>query len=1005
MSSHLTGLYSLILIIGFGPLFAQANEPGMSNLDRDVIAILSDKCFQCHGPDEATREAELRLDTFEGATTDLGGYAAIVPADVDNSFLLDRIEDEDDPMPPIDSKLALTPNEKQMLREWIESGAPYDAHWSFTPPMRPEVPAIDGVSNPIDAFVGQRLRDEGLAFSPETTPEKLIRRITLDLTGLPPTLLEVDEFVVDYERRGDAALEEHIDRLMASPRYGETMALPWLDAARFADTDGYQYDGPRHQWRWRDWVIGAYNSNMPFDQFTIEQLAGDLLPDATLDQHIATGFNRNHRYNSEAGLVVEEFLLENAVDRVDTTSTLWMGLTVGCARCHDHKYDPFSQREYYQLIAYFNSVPEAGRAIKNGNSEPTIVAPTAEQQLQLAEKQRVYQESLAALSPGERPQQGGILIDRKIALHYKLDVSPAEHATRRGNVTFESNALVLDGAAMLELGGQPKELPLRANTPFSISFWLRPDSLADCVILSRQNPGSTRPGVEVAISEGRLRFDLVTRWVAGTGRTTAREPLIEGEWVHVAITNDGSQSANGQLIYLNGERVDTEVTLNTNSNVGGVNQNRPLVIGGGIRPGAAKFTGAIRDVRLYKTNLWPEEIEILGATYGGPKRQRFSRIKMTDSYGAYVKAREDLERFRKTLPNVMVMKELAQPKPTFVRTRGVYHQLGERVERDVPRVFPAMDDAFPKDRLGFAMWLVSGEHPLTGRVAVNRYWQKLFGTGLVKTAEDFGVQGEPASHPELLDWLAIEFVEREWNVQEMLKLMMMSRTYRQRSLVTSELLELDPENRLLARASRLRLTGQAIRDQSLFASGLLVERIGGPSVSPYQPREMWAEMSMGMRYKQSQGDDLYRRSLYTIWKRTVAPPAMAVFDSADREACWVKRRETNTPLQALTLMNETGFVESARHLGERMLVEGDGDPIGFGFRLLTSRNSSERERRLLELALEEFRVEFAASPERATALLSIGESETSGDHDTVEWAALTALANLLLNLDEVITRE
>ena len=972
----------------------------------DILPILSDKCFICHGPDEKTLEADLRLDSFEGATRDLGGYAALVPGDPDKSELFFRILDTEDPMPPTKSKLTLSTVEIDLLRQWIEQGGEYSEHWAFVKPERPSVPKGDYGPHPIDAFIGARLEKENLRFAKETEPERLIRRVTLDLTGLPPTWEEIDAFVSAYEKQGEPAYEALVDRLLRSPRYGETMALPWLEAARFADTDGYQFDGPRHQWRWRDWVIEAYNNHMPFDQFTIEQLAGDLLPNATLDQVIATGFNRNHRYNSEAGLVVEEFLLENAVDRVDTTSTLWMGLTMGCARCHDHKYDPISQKDYYRLIAFFNSVPEAGRAIKQGNSEPVILAPTREQQKELAKKEQALAKARAALKPGDKPQQGGALIDRKLVSRYEWTAIPEKGATMSGTPVIENDALVLDGESDILLSGQAKALTFRANSRFSIAFWVKPEEGGEGVLLSRQKGGSTRPGIEVALVEkGRLRFDLISRWRAGVGRVTTRDAIPAGKWSQVTITVDGEQSANGQHIYLDGERVEVVVADNTNSNVGGVSEKEPLRIGSGIRPGAKKFAGAIRDLRLYQTDLWSEEIALLAAPYGGDRRKEFSRIKTTPSYAAYVKAREELESYQRSLPDLMVMKDASEPKPTFVRNRGVYDDYGEKVERGVPGQLPPLDEGLPRNRLGFAKWLVSGEHPLTARVAVNRYWQKYFGTGLVKTAEDFGIQGEKPSHPDLLDWLATEFVKSGWDVAGMQKLLVTSRTYRQDSRLTSHLREIDPDNRLLARGPRMRLTGQAIRDQALFVSGLLVEEIGGPSVSPYQPENLWAEMSMGMKYKPSKGKDLYRRSLYTIWKRTVAPPAMAAFDAADREACWVNRKETNTPLQALALLNEPGFVESARNLAVRVVREGGEDRLGFAFRTVTSRAPTPEERQVLEAALSEYSKSFEGNPVEAKALLSVGESPLPKDLPVEEIAAWTAMANTLLNLDETITRK
>ena len=974
-----------------------AEDPKIVEFNRDVRPILSENCFFCHGQDPETRKADLRLDTKEGL---LGTISANQP---NRSELLDRIfhDDPDEIMPPPDSTRSLSKSQKEILKKWIQQGAVWEAHWSFVPPRRSEVKD----KHPIDFFIERKLKVNGLNFSAEASPEKLIRRLTLDLTGVPPTLLEIDSFLAAWKVDHDTAYKAVVDRLIDSPRYGETMATPWLDAARFADTDGYQYDGPRHQWRWRDWVIEAYNRNMPFDQFTIEQLAGDLLPEPTLDQMIATGFNRNHRYNSESGLVVEEFLLENAVDRVDTTTTLWMGLTMGCARCHDHKYDPISQKDYYQLIAFFNSVPEAGRAIKNGNSEPTILAPTRKQQIELTAKQAAFRQAKAALKPGQTTQSGGLLIDRKIAHHYPLKTLPDKNATAKGNPNFRDGALMLDGKSTVLIGEQAKNVSLRANQRFTFAFWIRPDSRKDSVVLSRQKGGSTRPGVELAfVDEGRLQFDLISRWVAGVGRTRTVKPLTAGQWTHVAISNDGSQSANGQLIYLDGQRADVETDYNTNSNVGGVTTKEPLRIGSGLRPGSANFAGALRDLRIYQTELWPEEIEILAAEHGGPRRVAFSKVKMTPQYAKYVDAREELERFQRTLPDLMVMKDASPPKPTHIRKRGVYNAYGDIVQRDVPASLPPMDESLPRNRLGFAQWLVSPEHPLTARVAVNRYWQKYFGIGLVKTSEDFGAQGEPPSHPELLDWLATEFVRTGWDIAAMQKLIVTSRTYRQDTRITPKLLQQDPNNRLLARGARFRLSGQAIRDQALFVSGLLVERIGGPSVSPYQPANMWAEMSMGMKYKQSSGEDLFRRSLYTIWKRTIAPPTMAIFDSADREACRVNRKETNTPLQALTLLNETGFVESARHLAIKVLNHERNDRLDFAFRLVTARQPKEHERKVLDKALNEYRELFTSRPDEAKKLIAM-DTLTFKEIPPVEIAAWSMLCNVLLNLDEVITKE
>ena len=1000
----------------------------------DILPILADNCFHCHGPDAADRRGKLRLDTREGA------LKVIDLSNPMHSELLKRIHhpDAEERMPPIKSKRTLTTIQKTALRTWIEAGAPWEKHWAFEPPTRPNVPA-PAMPNPIDSFIRARLAEAQITPAPEAPPETLIRRATFDLTGLPPTPAEVDAFLKARANNPEAAYETLIDRLLDSPRYGEHMALDWLDAARYADTDGYQFDGPRFMWRWRDWVINAYNTHMPFDQFTIEQLAGDLLPDSTIEQRIATGFNRNHRYNSEAGLVVEEFLLENAVDRVDTTATLWMGLTIGCARCHDHKYDPISIREYYQLIAFFNSIPEGGRAIKAKNSEPVMPAPTKAQQAELAALEQKVASAKAALESQEIEQalehwtaqvkSGQTRIDKPLlnrgrTLHWSLDPEnpPIKNASYVDGVF--GKAVKLTGTQTVSASPPKGVSGLRANDSFSICFWLRIDAPQDGIIFSRQKGGHTRPGVALELVDGRLQFDLISRWIAGVGRVTTVDPISPGTWMHVVISNDGSQSANGQHIYIDGQRVTVKSSHNTNSNVGGVDAKASVQLGGGVHGNHTE--GAVDDLRIYNRDLWPDEVFTLAepvyaakiATQASGNRTERQQAKLRAwffEHGAaepirtlhqnWVTARNQRDSYIKRLPTVMVMQETASPKPTYVRTRGVYHQKGERVQRDVPEIFPPLPKNETRNRLDLARWLVSGDHPLTARVAVNRYWQKFFGVGLVKTAEDFGIQGEAPSHPKLLDWLATEFVDSGWDVARLQKLMLMSATYRQSSVARPELRDVDPDNRLLARAPRLRLSAQAIRDTALSNAGLLVERIGGPSVSPYQPPNMWAEMSMGMKYKQSKGEALHRRSLYTIWKRTVAPPTMSVFDAAGREACEVKFRRTNTPLQALTLLNETGYVEAARHLGARMLREGGRDLVGFGFRAVTTRNPTALERSALERAWKNYRTNYEQDAAAAKALIQIGESPTPKDLDPKQLAAATALGNVLLNLDEAITRE
>ena len=978
---------------------------GEISFNRDVLPILSDACFACHGPDSETREAKLRLDQEENAKAPRDGFPAIVPGDPGESELIVRIlhSDPDEIMPPPDSRHQLTAAERQTLNDWVKQGAKWEKHWAFVKPEMPKLPAVSDPAwpkNSVDRFILHTLDQKDLSPSPAASREKILRRVTLDLTGLPSTLEEVTAFLAD---KNPDAFERAVDRLLASPRYGETMALPWLEAARFADTDGYQFDGPRSMWRWRDWVIEAYNSNKPFNEFTIEQLAGDLLPNATLDQKIATGFNRNHRYNSEAGLVVEEFLLENAVDRTDTTSTVWLGLTMGCARCHDHKYDPISQKNYYEMLAFFNNIPEFGRAIKAGNSEPYLTAPTKTQQTQLA-----------ALEAAVTAADDAIKSLQKAGWKEQLTVSETTPLVVQGlNYQHPPEVLNFDGAKSLNIPNSP--LTEKKNAPgrfevfsplsrFSVSLWVKPTNLNSGTIISRQSGNNAlATGFSLSLRDGYLRYSIITRWIAGVAQVETTQKLVANEWTHLTLTFHGQLRATNQHIFINGKEAPLKVLRNTNSNTGSAKKTAPLLLGGYPKD---YFQGDLRDIRVYSRPLKSREIHSLSGDSKAQLQTTFlEQGPAKKAYQKLLTAEAKRDEFIRTLPTTMVMQENPTEKETFIRNRGVYHDLGEKVTRDVPSILPPLSKDLPRNRLGLARWLVSPDNPLTARVTVNRYWQKYFGTGLVKTSEDFGVQGEKPSHPALLDWLATEFIRSGWDVKHLQKLIVTSATYRQQSHLTPKLLEIDPHNRLLARGPRQRLPAHVIRDQALFLSKLLVEKTGGPSVSPYQPKNLWIEMSMGTKYKQSQGQDLFRRSLYTIWKRTVNPPSMAILDAADREACWVGTKRTNTPLQALTLLNETAFVESARKLAERVLRENPDDPITHAFKLVTQRDPRPDEKEILTGALAEYLANFKANPASAKSLTTIGTSPVPKDLDPIQLAAHTTLANVLLNLDEVITKE
>ena len=1009
-------LLAIACSVIFLPLFAETVV-----FHRDVLPILSGKCFKCHGPDEAQRQAGLRLDRASGILAkSKGGTPNVVPGDPASSELIRRIRHHDrtERMPPAKERRQLSSAEIETLVRWIEEGASWQRHWAFVAPVRPDLPKLSDQfweRNEIDRFVWAGMQRNGLSPAPEASKATLIRRASLDLTGLPPSPEEVAAF--DADERPDA-WERLLDRLMESPRHGEQMAWHWLEASRYADTDGYQNDGPRDMWRWRDWVIDAYNRNLPFDRFTVEQLAGDLLPSPSLSQMIATGFNRNHRYNSESGLVFEEFLLENAVDRVDTTATVWMGMTAGCARCHDHKFDPISQKEYYQLVAYFDDVPETGRAVKFGNSEPWITAPTERQQERLAALTRKVDERREAL------RRAAFEIDRE-ERRWERSADPERLGAAvvpAGLAHHYPGPYETDGTKGEEL---EKIANLICNGRFSIAFRIRPQQTDRGAVLSNELPATGRNGVLVQFHEGHLRFHIITRWIAGVATLETIETFAPGQSLHFVLTNDGSQRAKGMNVYLNGKLAPTRVLHNSNSN------KSPQQFGGIMRIGISHhlpgWAGEMRDLRFYPgRTLSPSEAAVLAepspieAILNRDSSERTERqtAKLRDYYLNYAasetfaslarelrQAQEERQKYYDSLPTTMVMEESPIATPTYVRLRGVYHQKGKRVERGVPEVLPALPDGYPNNRLGLARWLVSGEHPLTARVIVNRYWQQLFGRGLVATPEDFGTQGSLPTHPQLLDWLAVEFVANGWNNRSMLKLIMSSATYRQSSMRSRESIAVDPDNIWLSHMPRRRLPGNVLRDQALLLGNLLVEQNGGPSVKPYQPQGLWREAS-NFSYQIGKGQDLYRRSLYTYWKRTLAPPSLAVLDVADREWCSVRPRRTNTPLQALTLLNEQAFFESAVGVGHRMARRSGGieSKIRWAFSLVTAREPNPNELEVLIGSLKSYRQLFSDSPEAAKQMF---RRWGTGDipEDQVEWASCVALANVLLNLDETIMKE
>ncbi|MFA6546248.1 MAG: PSD1 and planctomycete cytochrome C domain-containing protein [Limisphaerales bacterium] len=983
---------------------AGAAEPVRYN--RDIRPILSDNCFSCHGPDVNRRKAGLRLDVREEALKAAkSGAIAIVSGDARKSALLARInsKDADEVMPPPKSHKAVTAAQKEKLRQWIQQGAKYEQHWAFVPLAPVPAPAVKRAGwlrNDLDRFILARLERERLPPSPEAARETLIRRVSLDLTGLPPTVAEVDAFVAD---KSATAYEKVVERLLRSPHYGERMAVDWLDAARFADSNGYQVDRDRELWPWRDWVIRAFNDNKPFDQFTIEQLAGDLLPDATLDQRIATGFHRNHMMNEEGGIIAEEFLAEYTADRVETTAGVWLGQTFNCARCHDHKFDPFTQRDFYGLKAFFHNVSEKGIGSYGSpiriNSPPFLRLPTDEQTKKLT------------------------------ALKADIDTAKAQLAA----ATAEANSGVDEWARRLAadtLKWTPGEfVKIEAGKALT-------EVLGDGARIEAPNPGSAfTADCSVRLPAGRataLRIECADAGMSGSARWLDVRVFAGKQALKLRAVESGDSLAKAELTKtLDGSKLTfTTVAPREGKSISGVFElAEPVVSNGPIGLRVVIDAGYGSGPMLWRIATTDSDTELLAptaiaalakkdaATRTPAEKKRLADYRaqqspalrvIDDRITALTQQKDALDREVQT---TLVMEELPQPRKTFVLMRGAYDKPGDEVTAATPATLPALAADQPRNRLGLARWLVDPANPLPARVTVNRFWQSVFGTGLVKTAEDFGAQGEAPSHPELLDWLATEFVRTGWDVKAMMRLLVTSATYRQSSRLTPLLRERDPENRLLARGPRFRLSAEAIRDQALAASGLLIGTIGGPSVKPYHPPGLYEQIVAGSSsgtYVQGKDDDLHRRSLYTYWKRSVPNPAMLLFDAPFREACTLRRPRTNTPLQALNLMNDPTYVEASRFLAQRMMREGGDAVTGrleHGFRLLLARSPKPAELSVLRAAYERVRSDFSGDLGSAKALLAVGEAGADAKLDPTELAAFTAVASTLLNLDEVVTKE
>lgn len=1020
--------------------------PGVAAVDfnRDIRPLISDRCFLCHGPAESTRKGGLRLDHRADAVK----AGAIVPGKPDDSELIKRVfsSSTDDRMPPADSHKTLSDAEKKLLRNWILEGANYAQHWAFNPPAARAFPRIAGRTlKPIDAFVLRKLREHKLELTSSADPAVLVRRVSLDLTGLPPTPDEVDSFLND---RSPRAYENVVDRLLNSKRYGERMALDWMDAARYGDTSVMHADGNRDMWPWRDYVIASFNNNLPFDQFTIEQLAGDLLPNATVQQRVASGFNRNHATSDEGGAIAEELRVEYVVDRVKTTSTVWLALTMECSQCHDHKYDPISQEEYYRFYAYFNNTTDPGMQTRRGNQSPVVDVPTVDQEKRLiaargnlahankrlndhkTKMRPQFNSWLAKLKAGDPdaiPQPSGLVhrfnfgneaefTDEIAGTTGKLQ-GKFESTVRSG----KKRAAKLNGKTQIVFENGPT---VDFKKPFTFAAWIKSAGKGSAAIFSQLETNDFR-GFDFWQHGRKIGTHIINKWSDNAIKVISKNSIPENKWTHVVVTYNGNLKAAGVKIYINGKLSPNKVEKNTLK--ASTKINAPFRIGS--RGKVSNFTGELADLRIYDKILSETELARIGQNLVGrafakdPKKRNDKERGLIDTYyfetqdvqypefaKAAGTAKQHEAKVKGEIVTCMVMQDnVKKPRMTYVLNRGQYDQPDEKreVKTGVPTSLGALPPGAPDNRLGLAQWLTKSDHPLTSRVAVNRVWTMLFGEGLVSTPGDFGNQGAIPSHPELLDWLAIDFVQNGWNVKRMIRQIVLSDTYRQSSRISDKLLNLDPQNRLLSRGPRFRLQGEFIRDLALSASGLLNGEIGGPGVKPYQPTNIWNEVALngGLRYKADAGDKLYRRSMYSYWRRSSPLPNMLIFDVPSREKCTVKRPRTNTPLQALVTLNDPQFVEAARVLAARLINERKDTEsrIRHAYKLVTSREANSREIAILTDTLEEQIQEFT-DPEKANEYLSVGEHKRDEKIDPTEHAAWSVISQLILNLDEALTR-
>ena len=1011
-----------LLAAGSRPLVADEIE-----FNRDVRPILRETCFRCHGPDSASRKADLRLDRREDAIK----AGALAPGKIEESELIARIvsDDPEEVMPPPAVKKPLDAAQKELLKKWVASGAEYQPHWAFIPPTKIEPPHSGDPAwdqNAIDRFLFAKMVEKGFKPSPEADRQTLARRVSLDVTGLPPTPEMVGAFVDD---ESPGAYEKYVDKLLASPAYGEHRARYWLDAARYGDTHGIHIDNYREIWAYRDWVIKAFNSNQPFDQFTIEQVAGDLLPNRTLEQQVASGFNRCNITTSEGGAINEEYLVLYARDRTETVSQVFLGLTAGCAVCHDHKFDPLSQKEFYELSAFFNNTTQAAMDGNVKDTPPTVFVPEMGDRPrwdglvgELAGVRKEFDARKQVAKP-EFDKYLAALTPEAIA-----GMAPAEGQKLRASLADHDSAAKKTSAGEIELADLGD---FEKDQSFSYGCWVKPSkgNLTGS-LLARMDERQDYRGWDLWIEGGKIAAHIIHKWPEDALKVVSDVALKPNLWAHVLVTYDGSGKAAGIKVYLDGKPRNVLVAADGLKDT--IRTKVPFKLG--QRNNSSKVEDVVfRDLRIYSKALQADEVDRLVASarlaYLASKPADKRPAPEIEAAFAWYLVTQDppsrdlgrkvagLEREQAQLKSrgtiAHVMNERSEEAMAYILFRGDYDKRRDPVKADTPDVLPPMPSDLPKNRLGFAQWLVRPEHPLTARVTVNRFWQEIFGTGLVKTAGDFGLTGDLPSHPELLDWLAVDFRDSGWDVKEFFKRLVMTAAYKQSAAATAEAIEKDPQNRYLGRGARYRMDAEMVRDYALAVSGLLVPQIGGPSVRPYQPDGVWEAVAMPgsdtRDYRRDSGEKLYRRSMYTFWKRSAPPASMDIFNAPSREVCTVRRERTNTPLQALATMNDTQFVEAARRLAEVIVKEAcDCDcpesRVGLAARKILSRPFRADEAKLVRESLNALLGYYKAHPDDAAKLIAVGESKADPDVDVPTLAAWTMLANELMNLDEALNK-